>query len=291
MPALLTRMSSRPKRATVSATQDWASSGLPTWAAVQATRSSARPRRDQAGGGLGQVVGLARRDHDVGAGFGEAGGHGQADAPAAAGDQRRLSLEFELHGLSLARRRRCAAARGRSPSIAAVNHLADETSPYLRQHADNPVEWFPWGDEALRRARDEDKPLFVSIGYASCHWCHVMAHESFEDPGDGGGPGEVVHFGQGRPRGAPRPRCRLHGGHPGPDRVGRLAHVGLLHARRAPLLRRDLLPAQSSATGCRRSAASCRRSATPGPTSGPRCSSRPTRWWAPCNGSSAWPRP
>ena len=64
-----------------------------------------------------------------------------------------------------------------------MNHLADETSPYLRQHADNPVEWFPWGDEALRRARDEDKPLFVSIGYASCHWCHVMAHESFEDQG------------------------------------------------------------------------------------------------------------
>jgi uncharacterized protein len=63
-----------------------------------------------------------------------------------------------------------------------VNRLADETSPYLRQHADNPVEWFPWGDEALRRARDEDKPIFLSIGYASCHWCHVMAHESFEDP-------------------------------------------------------------------------------------------------------------
>jgi hypothetical protein len=62
-----------------------------------------------------------------------------------------------------------------------VNHLADETSPYLRQHADNPVEWFPWGDEAMRRAREEDKPIFLSIGYASCHWCHVMAHESFED--------------------------------------------------------------------------------------------------------------
>jgi uncharacterized protein len=62
-----------------------------------------------------------------------------------------------------------------------VNRLTDETSPYLRQHADNPVEWFPWGDEALRRARDEDKPIFLSIGYASCHWCHVMAHESFED--------------------------------------------------------------------------------------------------------------
>jgi hypothetical protein len=63
-----------------------------------------------------------------------------------------------------------------------VNHLAEETSPYLRQHADNPVEWYPWGVEALRRAQEEDKPLFVSIGYASCHWCHVMAHESFEDP-------------------------------------------------------------------------------------------------------------
>ena len=62
-----------------------------------------------------------------------------------------------------------------------MNHLADETSPYLRQHADNPVEWFPWGDEALRRAASEDKPIFLSIGYASCHWCHVMAHESFED--------------------------------------------------------------------------------------------------------------
>jgi uncharacterized protein YyaL (SSP411 family) len=62
-----------------------------------------------------------------------------------------------------------------------VNHLADETSPYLRQHADNPVEWFPWGPEALEKAAAEDKPLFVSIGYASCHWCHVMAHESFED--------------------------------------------------------------------------------------------------------------
>jgi uncharacterized protein YyaL (SSP411 family) len=63
-----------------------------------------------------------------------------------------------------------------------VNRLADETSPYLRQHADNPVEWYPWGDEALRQARERDLPLFVSIGYASCHWCHVMAHESFEDP-------------------------------------------------------------------------------------------------------------
>jgi uncharacterized protein len=62
-----------------------------------------------------------------------------------------------------------------------VNRLADETSPYLRQHADNPVDWYPWGEEAFGRARAEDKPVLLSVGYASCHWCHVMAHESFED--------------------------------------------------------------------------------------------------------------
>jgi uncharacterized protein len=62
-----------------------------------------------------------------------------------------------------------------------MNRLADETSPYLLQHADNPVEWYPWGEEALERARREDKPILLSIGYAACHWCHVMAHESFED--------------------------------------------------------------------------------------------------------------
>jgi uncharacterized protein YyaL (SSP411 family) len=63
-----------------------------------------------------------------------------------------------------------------------VNRLADETSPYLLQHADNPVDWYPWGDEALARARDEDRPILLSIGYAACHWCHVMEHESFENP-------------------------------------------------------------------------------------------------------------
>jgi uncharacterized protein YyaL (SSP411 family) len=62
-----------------------------------------------------------------------------------------------------------------------MNRLADETSPYLLQHADNPVDWYPWGDEALTRAREEDKPVLLSIGYAACHWCHVMEHESFED--------------------------------------------------------------------------------------------------------------
>jgi uncharacterized protein YyaL (SSP411 family) len=62
------------------------------------------------------------------------------------------------------------------------NRLARETSPYLLQHAHNPVDWYPWGEEALARARAEDKPILLSIGYSACHWCHVMAHESFEDP-------------------------------------------------------------------------------------------------------------
>ncbi len=61
------------------------------------------------------------------------------------------------------------------------NHLAESNSPYLLQHKDNPVDWYPWGEEALDRAKAEDKPIFLSIGYAACHWCHVMAHESFED--------------------------------------------------------------------------------------------------------------
>ena len=62
-----------------------------------------------------------------------------------------------------------------------TNLLARETSPYLRQHAGNPVDWYPWGEEALARAAREDKPILLSIGYSACHWCHVMAHESFED--------------------------------------------------------------------------------------------------------------
>ncbi|MEE9259164.1 MAG: thioredoxin domain-containing protein [Nitrospinaceae bacterium] len=63
-----------------------------------------------------------------------------------------------------------------------ANRLGRETSPYLLQHADNPVDWYPWGPESLEKARREDKPIFLSIGYSACHWCHVMAHESFENP-------------------------------------------------------------------------------------------------------------
>ena len=62
-----------------------------------------------------------------------------------------------------------------------ANRLASETSPYLLQHKDNPVDWYPWGEEALKRAREEDKPVLLSVGYSACHWCHVMERESFED--------------------------------------------------------------------------------------------------------------
>ncbi|MSQ29099.1 MAG: thioredoxin domain-containing protein [Dehalococcoidia bacterium] len=63
-----------------------------------------------------------------------------------------------------------------------MNRLAGESSPYLRQHAENPVDWYPWGEEAFARARSDGKPIILSVGYSACHWCHVMAHESFEDP-------------------------------------------------------------------------------------------------------------
>src|SRR6516165_4538271 len=68
-----------------------------------------------------------------------------------------------------------------STAPAHANRLAQETSPYLKQHAHNPVDWRPWGPEALARARELDRPIFLSIGYSACHWCHVMEHESFED--------------------------------------------------------------------------------------------------------------
>ena len=63
-----------------------------------------------------------------------------------------------------------------------TNHLINEKSPYLQQHAHNPVDWYPWGDEAFELARSQDKPILLSIGYATCHWCHVMEKESFSSP-------------------------------------------------------------------------------------------------------------
>src|SRR4051794_10075456 len=63
-----------------------------------------------------------------------------------------------------------------------TNRLSQETSPYLLQHKENPVDWYPWGKEALERAQSENKPILLSVGYSACHWCHVMEHESFENP-------------------------------------------------------------------------------------------------------------
>ena len=68
-----------------------------------------------------------------------------------------------------------------STDISKSNRLLSEKSPYLLQHAYNPVHWYPWGEEAFQAAAKEDKPIFLSVGYSTCHWCHVMAHESFED--------------------------------------------------------------------------------------------------------------
>ena len=75
----------------------------------------------------------------------------------------------------------CGRGTTRSSGTARMNLLGNEQSPYLLQHRDNPVHWMPWGEDAFARARAEDKPVLLSVGYAACHWCHVMAHESFED--------------------------------------------------------------------------------------------------------------
>ena len=90
------------------------------------------------------------------------------------------------------------------------NRLGQETSPYLLQHKDNPVHWWAWGPEALAEAKRTGKPILLSVGYAACHWCHVMAHESFEDAATAARHERAVRQHQGRPRGAPRHRCHLH---------------------------------------------------------------------------------
>ena len=134
------------------------------------------------------------------------------------------------------------------------NRLADETSPYLLQHKDNPVDWYPWGEEALARAKAEDKPLLVSIGYSACHWCHVMEHESFEDPETAALMNE--HFVPVKVDREERPDVDSiymgavqamtgHGGWP--------LNVFLDPDGRA-VLRRHLLPARAARTGCRASA-------------------------------------
>ena len=113
------------------------------------------------------------------------------------------------------------------------NRLAHETSPYLLQHQNNPVDWYPWGPEAIERRGREDKPIFLSIGYSACHWCHVMEHESFENAAIAGYLNE--HFVCIKVDREERPdldqiymnAVQLH------DRPRRLADVGVPHARPA----------------------------------------------------------
>ena len=126
-----------------------------------------------------------------------------------------------------------------------------ETSPYLLQHAHNPVNWYAWGDEAFAEARRLGRPVFLSVGYSTCHWCHVMEGESFEDEEIAALPERALRLHQGRPRGAARRRRHLHGGRAGADRVGRLAHERVAHARARALLRRHLLPAARRRRGAR----------------------------------------
>ena len=129
------------------------------------------------------------------------------------------------------------------------NRLAHETSPYLLQHADNPVDWYPWGEEAFAKAREEDKPILLSIGYSACHWCHVMERESFENAETAKLMNEHFVQRQGRPRGAARRRLDLHG-------RGR---------RRSPAAAAGRSPSSSRPTASRSSAA---RTSRPTPRHG-----------------------
>ncbi len=123
------------------------------------------------------------------------------------------------------------------------NRLAQETSPYLLQHRDNPVDWYPWGEEALARARDEDRPILLSVGYSACHWCHVMEHESFEDPETAAYMNE--HFVNVKVDREERPDVDALYMEAVQAMTGqrRLADDGLPRPRRRALLRRHLLPA------------------------------------------------
>ena len=128
------------------------------------------------------------------------------------------------------------------PTTSHENRLARETSPYLLQHKHNPVDWWPWGPDALAEAKRANKPILLSVGYAACHWCHVMAHESFEDDATARGDERAVRQHQSRPRGASRHRPDLHVGAASSRRAGRLAADHVPHAGRRAGLGRHLFP-------------------------------------------------
>ena len=124
------------------------------------------------------------------------------------------------------------------------NRLITESSPYLKQHADNPVEWYPWGQEALSRAQAEDKPILLSIGYSACHWCHVMAHESFDNPEIAALHEPALHQCEGRSGRASRSRRHLSEIRAGVYRTQRrLAADDVSDAQSGTILWRNLFPA------------------------------------------------
>ena len=143
-----------------------------------------------------------------------------------------------------------------------TNRLANETSPYLLQHAHNPVDWYPWGEEALARARAEDKPILLSIGYSACHWCHVMEHESFEDP-DRRADERALRQHQGRSRGAAGPRRDLHAGRAAVTGHGGWPMTVFLTPDGRAVLRGHLFPAGDRARACRASRSVLQRSPRP----------------------------
>ncbi len=125
------------------------------------------------------------------------------------------------------------------------NRLIHEKSPYLLQHAHNPVDWRPWGEQAFAAARRADLPVFLSIGYSTCHWCHVMERESFEDAQAADVPEQRLYLNQGGPRGTPRHRRGLYGGLPGDDRFGRVAADHLMTPEQKPFWAGTYLPKYS----------------------------------------------
>ena len=142
--------------------------------------------------------------------------------------------------------------KGTSGAVLRQNRLLSEKSPYLLQHAHNPVDWYPWGEEAFAAAEKEDKPVFLSVGYSTCHWCHVMAHESFEDPDVAASDEPGIRLHKSGPRGEAGHRPDVHErscyGH---DRQRRLASYHHHDCREEAVLRRHLHP-QDTAASARR---------------------------------------
>ena len=137
-----------------------------------------------------------------------------------------------------------------------TNRLAQETSPYLLQHAHNPVDWYPWGSEAFEAAAAQNKPILLSVGYSACHWCHVMERESFENEAIAALMNrDFINIKVDR-EGAAGRRCDLHDRRPDADRPGRLADDHVSYPAGQTLLWRHLLSRLQITTDARISARS-----------------------------------